>query len=100
MTRSEKIQQILTAALNPTYLKVFDESHLHAGHAGALTGKGYFTVQIASPQFADKTRVERHRLVNQALTDLFETDIHALSIKILDVPPLPLAGEGWGEGKL
>jgi len=62
-------------------LLVKDQSHLHAGHAGAREGKGHFDVMIVSDSFAGANRVQRHRMVYDALSQLIETDIHALRIK-------------------
>lgn len=82
MTRLDKIKEALQD-LNPTYLEVIDDSALHQGHAGALTGKGHFTVKINSTMLQAKSRIEQHRLVYAALGSLMETDIHALSIQII-----------------
>jgi BolA protein len=79
--RVEKIQATLKAAFSPIDLLVKDQSHLHAGHAGARDGKGHFAVRIVAPAFSGRSRIERHRMVHEALADLLETDIHALSIK-------------------
>lgn len=75
-----EMEQRLRTALNPVQLELIDESHLHAGHAGALTGKGHFALRIVSEQFRDKLPLARHRLVYAALAELMETDIHALRI--------------------
>jgi BolA family transcriptional regulator, general stress-responsive regulator len=75
-----EIEQRLRAALAPIEFELLDESHLHAGHAGALTGKGHFAVRVVSEQFRDKLPLARHRLVYAALGELMETDIHALRI--------------------
>ena len=63
------MERSLRAALTPTALQVIDESHLHAGHAGANgTGFGtHFRVRIASPLLAGLSRVRQHRLVYDAL---------------------------------
>jgi len=66
--------------LAPTHLEVEDQSHLHAGHPGARDGRGHFRVEIVAPVFTGKNRLERHRMVYDALDKLLETDIHALSI--------------------
>jgi BolA protein len=79
--RVEKIRGRLTEKLQPTHLDIIDQSHLHAGHAGAKEGKGHFAVEITSSVFADKSIIQRHRLVYDALGDLMQSDIHALSIK-------------------
>jgi BolA protein len=80
-TRIELIQQRLKATLAPTGLEILDESHKHAGHAGA--GGGHFQVMIVSPVFAGKRLLERHRLVYEALGDAMKQEIHALSIRAL-----------------
>lgn len=68
------------AALEPTRLDIIDESHLHAGHAGARDGGGHFRMTIVSPRFAGVRTMERHRLVYDAAGDLMKRQIHALSI--------------------
>jgi len=78
--RVEMIRSRLTAALNPTELEIEDESHRHAGHAGARDGRGHFRVRIVSAAFAGKSALARHRAVYAALGDLMQTDIHALAI--------------------
>ena len=78
--RVELIRRELTAALNPTELDVEDESHRHAGHAGARDGRGHFRVRIVSAAFTGKSALARHRAVYAALGDLMQTDIHALAI--------------------
>lgn len=76
----ELIRQRLDAAFSPSRLDIIDESHHHAGHAGAQSGKGHYALNIASAAFTGKTPIMRHRMVFQALDDLMETHIHALSI--------------------
>lgn len=79
--RIEKIRLALQAAFAPQHLVIEDESHLHAGHAGAATGRGHFKVEIVSSAFAGQPAVARHRQVYAALGDLMQSDIHALSIQ-------------------
>ena len=74
------IRQRLEAAFDPETLEIHDESHLHVGHAGALSGKGHFRVKIQSRQFAGIPLRRRHQMVYEALQELMETDIHALSL--------------------
>ncbi|NVJ48832.1 MAG: BolA family transcriptional regulator [Gammaproteobacteria bacterium] len=81
--RMQDIHQRLQS-LSPTTLEVIDDSHLHAGHAGAKSGKGHFTVVIASPAFSGKRPLQCHQMVYAALGEMMTTDIHALSIKIAD----------------
>ena len=78
--RVEKIRQLLTARLAPVALEIRDDSAKHAGHAGAREG-GHFSVVVVSEQFAGRTRMQRHQLVYEAVSDLMRTDIHALSIQ-------------------
>ncbi len=79
--RQELIRKELEENFQPTELLIKDQSHLHAGHEGAKDGKGHFDVTIVSPVFDGKNRVQRHRMVYDALCKLIETDIHALRIK-------------------
>ena len=83
MDRVALIRERLSAALAPVHLEIIDDSHRHAGHAGARGGGGHFTVMIVSARFADQKPLERHRLVYQAVADLMPTQIHALSINAL-----------------
>ncbi len=79
--RVEKIRLAIEAALKPASLEIVDQSHRHAGHAGARDGRGHFDVLIVSDAFKGKLPLARHRLVFAAVGNLMETDIHALSIK-------------------
>jgi BolA protein len=79
--RTDMIRERLTAAFTPEQLDIIDESHLHAGHAGARSGGGHFAVTIVSTAFAGHNLLARHRMVYDALGDAMQTDIHALSIK-------------------
>jgi BolA protein len=81
--RIDKIRERINAALQPDALEIVDESHQHVGHAGARDGRGHFQVTIVSDRFKDLSPIQRHRLVYDAVGDLMETDIHALSIKAL-----------------
>jgi BolA family transcriptional regulator, general stress-responsive regulator len=76
----ERIVARLTA-LDPTLLDVVDESHLHAGHAGAREGGGtHYRVRIVSAQFEHRSRVARHRLIYGLLTAEFADGLHALAL--------------------
>jgi BolA protein len=79
----QALQERLRERLSPTELEVIDESAAHAGHAGSDgTGSGtHFRVRIASPAFAGKPRVARHRLVYDALQDFIDGGLHALAIE-------------------
>jgi stress-induced morphogen len=79
-SRLARIESILRDAFAPTHLLVKDQSHLHAGHAGAQDGRGHYDVTIVSAAFADKRPLARHRMIYDALGSMMETDIHALRI--------------------
>ncbi len=81
MSRVERIEAALRAAFSPQRLEVEDDSHRHAGHAGARDGRGHFNVSIVSEAFAGKPPLARHRAVYAALGEMMQTDIHALAIK-------------------
>lgn len=68
------------AALEPTQIEIEDDSHKHAGHAGAREG-GHFKLLIVSPRFAGLSTMQRHRLVYDSVGDLKAVGIHALSIQ-------------------
>jgi len=79
---AEIITARLTAALDPAHLDVINDSHHHAGHMGDDgTGESHWTVVVESAAFAGLPRIQRQRLINNALADLLATRIHALAIK-------------------
>jgi BolA protein len=82
--RIVKMRKLIESELSPHQLELEDESHLHAGHAGAKSGKGHFRVSIGSKQFIGLRPLQKHRLVYDTLGDMMQTDIHALSIHTLD----------------
>jgi BolA family transcriptional regulator, general stress-responsive regulator len=71
------------AVLDPVRLEIIDESHKHAGHAGARNGGGHYVLHIASPQFVGSNTVARHRMIYSALGELMKREIHALTIQAL-----------------
>lgn len=83
MNRPERIRAQLVRELRSAVVELVDDSHLHAGHAGAREGKGHFRVRIVSPDFAGLRPLQRHQLVYRALGELMQTDIHALNIVAL-----------------
>lgn len=83
MTHMERIEARLRAAFHAETVELTDESHLHAGHAGAKDGKGHFRVRIVSEQFRGLGALQRHQLVYRQLGTLMQTDIHALNIAAL-----------------
>lgn len=81
--RLAEIERRLELVFAPESLLVEDESHLHAGHAGARDGRGHFRVSIVAEQFDGLSAIARHRAVYQAMGELMQTDIHALTIEAL-----------------
>lgn len=86
---TQRIRRALERALSPTSLEVIDESYKHAGHAhlvsraGTAGGVGgtHFQIKVVSPSFAGKSRIERHRAVNEALAPEMGVDgVHAIAI--------------------
>jgi len=76
-----QIAEKLAAAFTPQSLDVVDESHQHAGHAGAQPGgQTHFRVHIVSESFRGKSRVDRHRMINQTLSGELAGGVHALAI--------------------
>ena len=81
--RRDRLTSRLEEGLGPDHLEVVDDSHRHAGHAGAADGRGHFTVLIVSQRFAGLGTLKRHKLVYEVVGDMMTTDIHALSIQAL-----------------
>ena len=81
MSAAARIRETLAAALAPERLEIVDESHLHAGHAGAPRGgESHFRVLIVSRAFEGESRVARQRRVNALLAGEFAAGLHALSL--------------------
>jgi BolA protein len=78
--RTDVISRTLSLAFSPVELLVKDQSHLHAGHEGAKDGRGHFDVTVVSDAFDGCSRIDRHRMVYDALGGLMQSDIHALRI--------------------
>lgn len=85
--RVQRIREALQQAFDPEWLEIRDDSHRHAGHAGARDGRGHFAVRIVSNAFSGMTPLARHRAVYAALGEMLQTDIHALQIDAR--PPIP-----------
>ena len=85
--RVQRIREALQQAFDPEWLEIRDDSHRHAGHAGACDGRGHFAVRIVSNAFSGMTPLARHRAVYAALSEMLQTDIHALQIDAR--PPIP-----------
>ncbi len=78
--RAQRLRERLELRFAPSLLTIEDESHLHAGHAGAAGGQSHFRIRIVAEAFRGHSPVARHRLVYAAVDDLLRTDIHALAI--------------------
>ena len=82
MSREDRIAAALNEAFHPADVTVLDETHQHHGHSGwREAGETHYRVRVVSPAFAGVSRVARHRLVTDALTDEFSTGLHALAIE-------------------
>jgi len=82
MTLHDWITQTLQERLHPLQLTVTDESEQHRGHGGWREGgETHFRVYIVSEAFIGKSRVERHRLVNEVLKEAFDRGLHALAVQ-------------------
>jgi BolA protein len=81
MNTRDRITEKLSKAFAPTHLEVLDQSHQHAGHAGSRPGgETHYRVHIVSAAFADKSRLQRHRMVNEVLSAELKGGVHALAI--------------------
>jgi len=83
--REQRLRRQLIARFAPVELAVEDESHRHAGHAGAAGGASHFRIRIVAEAFRGIPPVARHRLIYAALGDMLKSEIHALAIEAL--PP-------------
>ena len=78
----DRIRNTLPSGLTPVRLEVIDESGLHAGHAGAVPGKTtHVRVMVAAEAFRGRSRLERHRIVNDLLAGEIADGLHALAIE-------------------
>lgn len=82
MSLETRMREKLMVALRPSRLDLVNESHLHAGHQSSPgTNESHFRVLIVSDAFAGKSRLERHRVVNELLGEELTDGVHALAIK-------------------
>ena len=83
MSVEATMREKLLGMFQPTRLEVINESLLHAGHRGSPgTGESHFRVLIVSAQFAGKSRLQRHRLVNEALAAELKDKVHAIALEL------------------
>lgn len=80
-TTPEKIERLLRARFDPSHFELQDDSARHAGHAGATSGGGHYTVILVAAAFEGLGRLERHRAVYAALEGMVGAEIHALAMK-------------------
>jgi BolA protein len=85
-SRAERLRARLEKQFAPQELIIEDESHKHAGHAGAAGGHGHFRVRIVADAFRGISPIARHRQVYAAVGDMMQTDIHALVVEALPTP--------------
>ena len=85
--RAARLRARLETRFAPLELEIEDQSHRHAGHAGAAGGLGHYRIRIVAEAFRGLAPLLRHRRVYEAVGDLMQTDIHALSIEALAPPP-------------
>ena len=84
MRVAEIINRKLSESLSPTTLSIVDDSHKHAGHAGATPGgESHFSITIVSKSFEGKSRIQRQRMVYKALSEEMAGRIHALALQTL-----------------
>ena len=94
MAVADVIREKLTQALTPVRLRIIDDSHKHAGHAGARPGgESHFTVEIVAAAFEGQNRVQRQRMVYGALEEELAGPVHALALRTL-TPAEAEAGGG------
>lgn len=81
-SRKDWIAQTLQSQFNPSHIFVSDDSHRHEGHSGWREGgETHFSIEIVSALFEGKSRLDRHRLINESLAEAFREGLHALAIK-------------------
>ncbi len=81
MSAEARMREALMVGLEPTRLDIINESEMHAGHRSSPgTGESHFRVLVVSPKFAGKSRVDRHRMVNELLGSELKGGVHALSL--------------------
>jgi BolA protein len=84
MSVEDRIREKLTKAFAPAALEIVNDSARHAGHAGSPgTGESHFSIKVVSASFAGKSRLERHRMVNEVLAEELKGKIHALAVSAL-----------------
>ena len=86
MGRRERIISLLEKKFSDSFIEVSDDSHLHADHnPAAKLGGTHFSIKIVSKVFKGKSRIEKHRIVNNILDHEFKNGLHALTLTLSDV---------------
>ncbi len=81
MSAEARMREALMVALEPTRLDIINESEMHAGHRSSPgTGESHFRILVVSPKFSGKSRVDRHRMVNELLSSELKGAVHALAL--------------------
>lgn len=83
MTRVDTIRELINRSFAPLTCEIFDDSALHAGHAGAASGGGHYRIRLISERFVGLGKLARHRLVYDCLRELMQKEIHALAMTLL-----------------
>ena len=86
----EKIEKKINAAFSPVHISIIDETWKHAGHAGAVSGKGHFILHAVSQQFEGISLLNRNRLIFDILKEEMGSEIHALTIRAQTPPEYAL----------
>lgn len=81
--RQQAIENRLRHVFNPSYIRVYDKSHLHKNHEGAKSGKGHFRLEISEECLPYQQLLANHRAIHEALGELMDNEIHALQIKLI-----------------
>lgn len=96
---AEKVEMLLRGRFDPLHLELRDNSAKHVGHRGATSGGGHYHVLIVSHAFEGRELIDRHRMVNETLRELFGKGIHALGLSTLTPREWEERRSGAGPGR-
>lgn len=82
--RIQRMEEKLIAQFSPEHLVIEDQSYLHVGHEGAKSGRGHFKITISAKDLQGLSRLEQHRKIYECLGAMMDTDIHALTIDVIN----------------
>ena len=77
--------KVRLGTLQPSYLDVIDESHLHVGHPGAQSGMSHIRIKISSKALENLSKIKQHQCIYKALGTMMQTDLHAVAIEIIPI---------------